>query len=491
MSKSVFISYSHSDKEVAFKLKEFLESKNVKVVIDTDSLRVGDDIKKFIESSISKTELTLAMVSTRSLKSGWVAMETANTFFLERMQNKSRFIACYLDSDFFERNYTDKLNSGINTDLQEIRDLIKNRMDDPTMPGIQDLQNELLRYQNLKNNLDQIIARLRASFCVNLCNKDYNEAFSIIFNALKDDVTPNKTTQMTAFLNHSNSMTDRNGKNGCSAEDYNVARSAISKLQPNGIHHNTPIIRAQIEESLGDRIAQVFYNIYFLNEFGTKERLNCTILFETCLSNTKNHEDICKMALEIVENAIERQEEMHNVNSAKGILDHLKIPPYRKFNLYRKMLLRSNGKFNNKYFWDDLQQKCLSIAPESLFEEVVADVMSTWKHSSFNNAMNLLRTYDYRSVLPELRDEFNEMNPDNVHEALNILRLLVEWDDLDASECIFRKIEMTTTPKVASQAIIALRTLGQKDYIEKLNVFLPFAPKPVADAIRPIMQQWT
>jgi hypothetical protein len=493
MAKSVFISYSHTDKDVAFKLKEYLEANHVKVIIDTDSLKVGEDIKKYIEKSIIETEITLAIVSKRSLKSGWVAIETANTFFLEKMQNQNRFIACYLDADFFDRKYTDEANYGINSELQEIRDLIKKRMEDPSTPGIRDLQNELSRYQNLKNNLDAIIARLRGSFCVNFCNSENKEAFSIILRAIKDDEKDkNKIKTIEAISENRRIIGDLNDINDVNQDDFNIARSAILTLQLSGPNMNIPAIIEEIKESLGEKAGIIYYKLYFRNEFGSAERLKCLTLFLGSLVNIQHSDYICRITFELVEDIIERQEEWPNIYNAKKLLDSLKIPPYKKLQLYRKLLSKSNEKYKTEdYFWDDVQTKCLEIASESLFNEVLSEVLSTWKNASFDKAMEMLRKYNYRSALPELRDKFNELDPNNIREALIILNLFVEWEDSDAAEFIFHKIEMTTTPEVAEKATIALKTLGQIKYIDNLNKFISFAPKKVAEAIKPIMNKWS
>ncbi len=102
----VFISYNHSNSETAKKIQEVLQKAEIDVIIDKDNMLAGDSIKEFIENSIRDSTVTLSLVSNESLKSAWVAMETIDTFFHERYMKHRKFIACYLDDDFFQAEYT-------------------------------------------------------------------------------------------------------------------------------------------------------------------------------------------------------------------------------------------------------------------------------------------------------------------------------------------------------------------------------------------------
>ncbi|MEN0004729.1 MAG: TIR domain-containing protein, partial [Bacteroidota bacterium] len=94
--RSVFISYSHSDKFTATRVTEALKAADLEVKIDSTSMHAGEDIRTFIEQSVRDTAVTLSIVSKNSLLSSWVAMESAESFAAERMIDK-KFIAGYID----------------------------------------------------------------------------------------------------------------------------------------------------------------------------------------------------------------------------------------------------------------------------------------------------------------------------------------------------------------------------------------------------------
>lgn len=169
----VFISYNHNDSEVALKIKTALEIENFDVVIDRDNMIAGGEIKEFIMNSIQQSAVTISLVSNKSLKSAWVAMETINSFMQVDVLNNKRLISCYLDEEFFQNDFT--LNS-----IKEIDNKIKSNQDiiaesHEKMIDTRDLNTQNTRLLSLRNNLDEIVRRLRDSLCLDLREPTFNE----------------------------------------------------------------------------------------------------------------------------------------------------------------------------------------------------------------------------------------------------------------------------------------------------------------------------
>lgn len=181
--KKVFISYNHHDAETANKLKEKLRAHHIQVIIDTEKMTAGEDISKFIEASVRDTDTTLSLVSRKSLLSSWVAMESVNTFYHAKTHSAKKFIVCYLDDDFFRRDFTDKALDSIEEEIKEIQALISSRMEKNR--SIRDLQNELARMTDLRNNLDEIIRRLRESLCIDIRPEHLENNFAKIVQAIE------------------------------------------------------------------------------------------------------------------------------------------------------------------------------------------------------------------------------------------------------------------------------------------------------------------
>jgi hypothetical protein len=121
---SVFISYNHSDVAVADNLKAALEEAGIAVRIDKAVMDAGANIQEFIESSIRDTDVTLSIISNRSLVSAWVALESIGAFYQEKFTRKKHFIACYVDDDFFQPDFRLNATRHIDTKIEEIDNLI-------------------------------------------------------------------------------------------------------------------------------------------------------------------------------------------------------------------------------------------------------------------------------------------------------------------------------------------------------------------------------
>ena len=150
MPLKVFISYNHKDKAVADQLKVAFRNAGHEVVIDSEAMAPGEDIKTFIEKCIRQSDITLSLVSRHSLLSAWVAMESIGTFYTEKNIDKGRFIAAYIDGSFFDRAFTDQALDEVDAQIAEIKAIIKTRLDKDR--GTADLDNELKRRRDLSYN---------------------------------------------------------------------------------------------------------------------------------------------------------------------------------------------------------------------------------------------------------------------------------------------------------------------------------------------------
>lgn len=181
-SKKAFISYSHSDIVIAMALKDQLVHRGISVTIDSGSMLAGENIENFIQNAVFNTDVTISIVSKKSLLSAWVAEETTNTFNFEKLSKKKKFIACFIDDDFFRSNFTDEVSDIVDKELAKVSRLKMKRV----IKGrnTRDLDNYYTRLKNLSNNIDEIVRRLRESLCIDLRGKKLEESCSEILRAI-------------------------------------------------------------------------------------------------------------------------------------------------------------------------------------------------------------------------------------------------------------------------------------------------------------------
>ena len=183
-AKKVFISYNHEDREVADKLKAALEKRGILVIIDRMDMRAGGSIQEFIESSIRDADVTLSIVSNRSLLSAWVAMESVTAFYGEKLRGDKKFIACYIDDDFFKTDFRLKATKQIDARIEEIDKLIPEysllKID------TNDLNSEKSRFHKLRSNLGDILLKLKESLTLDIRESEFDGSLARIIKSIEE-----------------------------------------------------------------------------------------------------------------------------------------------------------------------------------------------------------------------------------------------------------------------------------------------------------------
>lgn len=180
--KRVFLSYNHNDKEVAARLTQALEAEGIAVTIDS-KMAAGGDIEDFIIQSIKDTDVTLSVVSNKSLLSAWVAMESISTLNSEKFGDGKKFIACYIDDDFFEDDFALGAADIIDEELKKLKQTL-DKLNKRNL-GTKHLDKKKSRLLDSRNNLDDILVRLRDSLTLSIQDDDFDESVARIVDTIK------------------------------------------------------------------------------------------------------------------------------------------------------------------------------------------------------------------------------------------------------------------------------------------------------------------
>ncbi len=178
---TVFLSYNHKDSASATKVKDYLRSRGIQVTIDSEAMRPGEDIASFINKCIREADVTLSLVSTNSLISAWVGMETMNTVVGEHIANK-QFIAVVIESSFYQLSFVRTAMETIDKRLAELKEELKYRIEHDL--GFEDLQNERTRNNDLKNDLPKIVANLKNRLNVDIIDPNFDSGMERVAKAI-------------------------------------------------------------------------------------------------------------------------------------------------------------------------------------------------------------------------------------------------------------------------------------------------------------------
>jgi hypothetical protein len=174
-----FLSYSHRDEDVARTICQRLVEQGLAIVVDSGALAPGRNIQDFIELGVRSTDATISLISKYSLVSAWVALESDEALNRQR----TTFFACYVDDEFLKRAFVDEALDYADSELRAIGDNIKSRID--RGHNFQDLYADLQRYHTLRGNIDKVIARIRATACLDFRANVFDQNVLKLANALK------------------------------------------------------------------------------------------------------------------------------------------------------------------------------------------------------------------------------------------------------------------------------------------------------------------
>ncbi len=181
-NKKVFISYNHKDKEMADRVKEYLENGGLEVTIDREKMEPGQSISDFIKNNIRSNGYILSLVSQNSLRSGWVGMESTASLFAEWIADK-HFLPLDLDGSWYRDGFY------IET-LRYITDAVKAKEKEAReakkLGGrTTHIESQIERQLDLKANLSSIIERLQSVLTVPISNEHFDANMEDVLNVIK------------------------------------------------------------------------------------------------------------------------------------------------------------------------------------------------------------------------------------------------------------------------------------------------------------------
>lgn len=182
----VFISYSHSNVDDANKVKAALEAEGIAVLIDQEQLDAGENIADFILEMVKQSDVTISLISKKSLLSRWVGTETILSLQSELLRDGKKFIACALETSFFDDDFVDVCLDTIYEKVDDYAARIAKRRERRPGASTVDLDAKLQRYQKLSNNFPDIINRLNNTLTIDISGNNFEGGIQKVIDTIKD-----------------------------------------------------------------------------------------------------------------------------------------------------------------------------------------------------------------------------------------------------------------------------------------------------------------
>lgn len=181
-SVDVFISYNSKDRSIANHIRDYLRLHNFTVTIDHEAVKAAEDIKSFIQNQMKKKGFILSLVSSNSLRSGWVGMESNLAFYSDLFETR-QFIPVTIDAAFRENGFVIKEVKNLDAQLEEIYKEIEERR--TLRIPIEDLKDEEGRLTELRNNLPKIVQRLKAINTIDINGDNFDRGMHAVVDAMR------------------------------------------------------------------------------------------------------------------------------------------------------------------------------------------------------------------------------------------------------------------------------------------------------------------
>lgn len=125
---SIFISYSHKDKDFVDKLGLKLVEKRIKVFIDRWEMKLGDSITNKIQDAITDASFLMVILSKNSIASDWCKREITTGLMLELDKRRIVVLPILIEDceiplflrDKFYADFRTSFNNGLSTILESL-----------------------------------------------------------------------------------------------------------------------------------------------------------------------------------------------------------------------------------------------------------------------------------------------------------------------------------------------------------------------------------
>lgn len=184
---SIFISYSHKDKDFVDKLGIKLIEKRIKVFIDRWEMKLGDSITNKIQDAITDASFLMVILSKNSIASDWCKREITTGLMLELENRRIVVLPVLIEDcdiplflrDKFYADFRDSFDNGLSTILESLSTMNNDelgRISDLTQPEtLSDYSvNWGVRGNNFELNIDVV------EYCIEQ-DKPFTVLTSIVF----------------------------------------------------------------------------------------------------------------------------------------------------------------------------------------------------------------------------------------------------------------------------------------------------------------------
>lgn len=197
---SIFISYSHKDKDFVDKLGLILIDKRIKVFIDRWEMQLGDSITTKVQDAISEASYLMIILSKSSIESDWCKREITSALMLELEKKRVVLLPILIEDcniplflrDKFYADFRDSFDKGLSTILESLSKMNNDESGRISNINIPDTLSDYSINWGIRGN----------NFELNIDVVEYSVDKNIPFTVITTIIFIGNKSATTRFLNH-------------------------------------------------------------------------------------------------------------------------------------------------------------------------------------------------------------------------------------------------------------------------------------------------
>lgn len=194
MTHSVFISYSHRDRDQCVLLCEGLKKNGIDVHVDDVSIDPGSSLRDSIRDLIKASDVTICLVSANSLQSLWVIWEICQA------SPDGKFLPAYLDKEFLRDQFVGEVQRRVDDRLEALNTEMTERLNKHW--SVEDLSRVHLSLNSLRSDLPSVVRTLREISSIDLTQSNFERGFGQIYKFITGGAQPATSITMAGDLNN-------------------------------------------------------------------------------------------------------------------------------------------------------------------------------------------------------------------------------------------------------------------------------------------------
>ncbi len=183
LPKKIFLSYHHTESNIASSIKELLNENGAIDITDLENQN-GTFITDALNQKINEADLVVSIITTKPKESSWLAFDTFHLYLNKNLHEK-QFVGLYLDSEFLDWRFQMEATVKISGEIKALDHKLKAGLE--LGEEFLKLDAQKKRLVSLKSNFGNILNHLKKAQLFDINGNSFKKNIPKILKTIKKD----------------------------------------------------------------------------------------------------------------------------------------------------------------------------------------------------------------------------------------------------------------------------------------------------------------